>query len=606
MAGRQSDSTFRVEDHPDYPAIFQQAREEAWGELLPKYEEHVVSGNVAAMERIETRVAERARQRAAVATQALRRAPTDREFDRLVPPLTVQQDASPDGPIPRLVPPLANQSEPVPAGQGLQPQSDAEREQFRRDAESFGDFAVNGALLAAGGPITRGVMGVGQMIARNPGTALAGLTAAGVVAAPAQTQTDARGTAESAQRTLDRFTGERQQLLKRQQELINLNKQFENISTTDTARIRQLQELLAVEGLYGLRPDGTRVTPDGKWGEGTRLAIAEYRRRNLDERNQIATQLGALAPNINNAQKALQAAQRAAAVEAGNERLREIENEASVPQKALRNYGPAMGYALGLLGLGPLIRWGVTRYEGAGAARAADKLMAETRRDVPGRVGRVNEFWTRGQSPMYGPRQAPFTRDAASPAGYAANPRAPEASALFQPNRVRENLENAVIAGLGVGDMALAQFWLIPKAEEEERQARAALRDDPNNEAAIRRLQAALDMKATYQMLGNMGVPSVVGYAGASHFMPRSHVRPNVGAAEAERLRLDRRLLADTPAPAAATAARPRPAPGDKPPEGSIWNESAQRWMGPAEPGRAGRPFLSGDYAPPRNRRRSE
>lgn len=43
----------------------------------------------------------------------------------------------------------------------------------------------------------------------------------------------------------------------------------------------EAQEFLAGEGFYGIRKDerGREVTvkPDGKWGEGTRQAIAAYR-----------------------------------------------------------------------------------------------------------------------------------------------------------------------------------------------------------------------------------------------------------------------------------------------------------------------------------------
>jgi hypothetical protein len=614
----------RVQDHPDYDVIFQQAREEAWGENRERYQRLIADGRGPAADALVKQLDQQARQRAAVATQALRqfdtegspvfgmieraeRANPDLRISRPSEPATVPTlsglDNQPPAPIPSLVPPLPRPSDAVPEGEGLMPQTPEEAARLQADAESAGNLAVQGVMLGAGGPVLNAAGRVAsagaRTVARHPIAASAGFGGAGLVAAPASTQQPTPGSGvDHAQQALDRLLTSQNELSERQKVLRQDLTRFDGLRDNDQAAVRDAQQFLAARG-YNV---GTRGA-DGRMGAETRTALQDYRRSLQSELNDVGNQLSQLAPNLQTAQTRLSETQRAAEQEAGNQRLRDMEADVPLHRRALREYGPALGYALGLLGIGPLTRYGVTRLANRDAthtAARADALMADTTGGVPGRVGRVNQFWTEG-----GGTPAPFSRAAeARPYPFTPNPRAPAAEELYQPSRVRAGVENAGVAAVGTADYLLAQGVLIPRAQDELKAARDAVNETPN-EANIRRLQAALDMAAIYSTVGNAGLPMIAGYATSSHFMPRVHARPNVGAAEAERARLDR-LIPGQPAAQAAPTRPARPSPGDKPPEGSIWNETAQRWMGPAEPGRPGRPFLSGDYAPPRGRRRSE
>ena len=418
----------------------------------------------------------------------------------------------------------------VEFGEGLQTQSRPEARELAADAGSAGRAALVTANVAAAHPVGRAISAIPRAVAAAPGLAAGAASIAGLTAGSAVAEAPGRDTSASAS-TLDRLIAQQEALTKQRTELTNERAKFTELSTP--AQIRAAQERLNALGYDAGTPDGR---PGGQWRE----ALKRYNADRVRELQGITQQINGLEPQITDAQKQVRLDQRALEQEEGGRRLRDMENDVPIHRRALREYGPALGYALGLLGMGPLTRWGVTaranREAATTAARADAQMAPGATGSVPSRVGRVNQFWAEGN-----PRQVePFaSAPGRRPYPYTANSDVPAAGTLYQPNRAREHLENAGVAALGIADYALAQGVLIPRAEKEVREARDAVNETPN-EVNIRLLQAALDMAAVYSAVGNAGLPMIAGYAGSSHFMPRNHVRPNVSAAEAERGMLDR------------------------------------------------------------------
>jgi hypothetical protein len=234
----------------------------------------------------------------------------------------------------------------------------------------------------------------------------------------------------------------------------------------------------------------------------------------------------------------------------GDERIKAIEKDVPFYRQALRDYGPTVGYGLGILGgfatKGIVNK--ISNVRSSNAAKRADDLAKgiTKRDDGPGRVAKVNQYWSEG-----GAKDVPFTPNAGKSPPYKPNPDAPGADSLYQP-KSNTLLDSGIAAGFGA-ESAMSQFMMQPEAKAELEAARAALKDD-KGEAAIRRYQAALDKSAAAEMATNFGRTGGLSYVAGMKLMPRNPSRPDVSKAEAERMRIDEAYANRNKKPAAKEA----------------------------------------------------
>jgi peptidoglycan hydrolase-like protein with peptidoglycan-binding domain len=316
----------------------------------------------------------------------------------------------------------------------------------------------------------------------------------------------------------------------------------------DRQGVMNLQRQLKEAGYYtgpidGLMQGGTR---DAK----QRFEADQSQKQQLDiERAKAeAAAKGADAATAETARKAAEAEAATKRRLEGEERLRQVETEVSPVRQVLREYGPIAGYAAGLIG-GSATRKGVTKLSDMAtqkSASVADALMAAPAKDLPGRVSRVNQFWAQGQKPLMSAPEAPFTAAPAAKAGFRPNPDAPQAAELYQPSRVRNGLTDLGIAGTFGAESMVGQELLEPEARAELEKAQEAVNGDPS-EVNIERLQSAKDRVAMAEFVKNMGRAGGASYLGSGLKYQRSNTRPNVSAAEAERLRIGQDVKGRSP-----------------------------------------------------------
>lgn len=241
----------------------------------------------------------------------------------------------------------------------------------------------------------------------------------------------------------------------------------------------------------------------------------------------------------------------------GEERLRKMEEDVPFVQRALRDYGPSVGYGVGagagLLGKF-LINKGFNARSAAQAARAND-LMSQEGGDIASRVGRVNQFWGEGQK---GAAEVPFLASPGAKPPIRSNPNAPSSSELYQTGRLADPVTDATMAGAFAVESGLS-YKALSDARAEEDAARKAASADPS-EINLRRLQSALDNKAIFETLFNAGRVGGATYVGAGGKMQRQPTRPDVNVAEAERLRIEQYLNQR------ASRGAPKPSPGGNQP----------------------------------------
>jgi hypothetical protein len=232
------------------------------------------------------------------------------------------------------------------------------------------------------------------------------------------------------------------------------------------------------------------------------------------------------------------AARRSAERAAGEQRLQEMEKDVSIPQRILREYGPAVGYvggaAAGLFSKGVINK----AYNARSAAQAAraNALMSEEGGDIASRVGRVNQFWREGQGTV----EVPFPANPGAKPPFKSNPNAPGSGELYQTGRFADPMTDATAAGAFGAEAALS-YKGLSEAQAELAAARKAASDDPS-EINLRRLQAAADTEAFYKTLFNVGRVGGPFYLGAGGKMQRQPSRPDVNLADAERLRIEQYL----------------------------------------------------------------
>lgn len=246
----------------------------------------------------------------------------------------------------------------------------------------------------------------------------------------------------------------------------------------------------------------------------------------------------------------------------GDERLRDIESNVPWYSRALRDYGPNLGMAAGL-GAGMMLRGGVVRASNARSAASAERANRlagppeSGEADLASRVARVNQFWGEGQrgaSPA-----GPFVSAPGTSRGFRANPDAPPSTSLYQPNPTPGRLTDAGMVGFLETEGALSGYF-ANQQRGEVTAAQEAVNADPS-EVNIQRLQSALNRAAAFDTAANVGRVGGLSYAGSGLKFQRNPTRPDVAAAEAERLRIDQMLGPRRSAPSAPPSPPPPVAP---------------------------------------------
>lgn len=329
----------------------------------------------------------------------------------------------------------------------------------------------------------------------------------------------------------------------------------------------QLQKTLQAAGLYN-------GPIDGVMGEATKAAAAQYQKAEAAKQAQ-GLELTRAQGEMEKAKAAaaeterlrMTAEQEAARKQQGDARMQDVQKNVPLLSQVLRDWsgpaGLAVGGLAGLLGRGKVV--GASNRASADAATRADGIMTAPARDIPDRVGRVNQFWGEGQPrPMMGGApQAPFVAAPGNSPPFAANPAAPPATALYQPNRLRNAATDVAIPAAGMGEAVISDQVLGSRARDELKAAQEALSADPS-EANIQRQQKAQDAVAAATGISNLGRGMAGGYVAGMPKMQRSPSRPDVAGAEAERIRLDQFLSRGGGVP---KAAAPQPVVPKKHPD---------------------------------------
>lgn len=305
----------------------------------------------------------------------------------------------------------------------------------------------------------------------------------------------------------------------------------------DADRIKALQRLLKQEGYYS-------GNIDGNMGPMTQRAKTAYETDRLERQRLQTQQEQAAAARAESERLRLEQEQVAKERFAGEERLRQMEGEVPVARRALREYGPLLGYGVGA-GLGLLGRTKMTGLANRASARAAARSseLVSGAGDPASRIGGINTFWQEG-----GAAAVPFTSAPRARFAVRSNRAAPSAASLYPapPTRAQyfTGRDVGVLAGAG-GEAAFGQV-MAQQAQEELTAAQQAVSADPS-EANIRRLETARDRMALWEFTGNLGRGFGMGYGGAAFKSRYRPSRPDVAAAEAERIRLDRLLKRRAP-----------------------------------------------------------
>lgn len=313
---------------------------------------------------------------------------------------------------------------------------------------------------------------------------------------------------------------------------------------------RQLQQKLKDAGYYKGPIDG--VTGDVTMAAQERFEADQERKNQQEiERARAAADAAKGEAERRRAEAELAETQRKAEDDrrkaeqrvAGEERLRQVEQNVPWYSQAIRDYGPAIGYGVGAA-MGIVSRAGIVRGYNAIARRTAeraDALMANAGSgDWPSRAARVNQFWGEGQSStLRSRRQVPFTAEPTRQPPFRSNADAPAAADLYQPNRAKNlGTDAGALLAFG-GEAVITDKVLGERARADLIAARQAMQDDPS-EANIARFQGARDLVAYTNLISNLGRGGALAYLGTSAKVRRdSQIRPNVSAAEAERSRID-------------------------------------------------------------------
>lgn len=293
---------------------------------------------------------------------------------------------------------------------------------------------------------------------------------------------------------------------------------FSSVDAADPSTVRRAQQALQARGLF--------VEADGRMGPDTARAIGEYR-------NQVNAELEEARARL----EALELEERSQSTRAGP------------AHEAARFLGPYAGLGAGMAA-GYLSRSGAVRRGASELAESnarADALItpgpvrlgrSAAERAEPGRrVGNVNEFWRLGGAG----ERVPYVT-AQTERGFRPRPGAAPASELFPPDMSALRLADIGVVGAGAADAGLSTYFL-EGAEQELEAAQAAVDLDPS-EPNLVRLERARDAVKLWETAQRAGLGLAAGRLGGAFKTPYSRARPNVGAAEAERIELNRFLAA--------------------------------------------------------------
>ena len=447
----------------------------------------------------------------------------------------------------------------IPPGQALQPQNMLERAELLRDGRSAGIIA---ALLG----ITNAHQGSRNLQEAvqggNPARAAASVGQVGLSALPFT------GLARALTATIPRAAGTG---LTMGGVAAAADGQFSSPAEAQGGRpaaspeVRQLQTDLTKTGDYRGRVDGV-MGPDTLEAvqrrdarERTRLeAEGNSQRSAADTAKAQAEALRAAAEAKKTDLATEQERQRVRERNEGSARLQEMDRNTNPIIRALQQYGPYAGYAiggyLGNKGANKLFQRGADRAEAA--ATKADDLMAAPiagrgQAAVSERVGRVNQFWDDGQrtTQPVSPFSAVPNPRPGRPA-YTPNPDAPSAGRLYQPTIGDRVAPPATVAGAGLAEAGLSEVMFAGPYRKEVAEAQAAVSKDPS-EANIQRLEAARNKLAVAELAARLGLGTAGGAAisGAKNLVGFSRARPNTAPAEQMRGDLVRALTKPKPKP---------------------------------------------------------
>ena len=220
--------------------------------------------------------------------------------------------------------------------------------------------------------------------------------------------------------------------------------------------------------------------------------------------------------------------------EAGEARLKELDEEGP---SFMQQYGPWIGAGLGAVVGGGGRAW-LTRSFGEKSAEAARLANERISRggEVPSRVGAVNRFWQEG-----GAKTVPFTAAPKAKSAVKSNRQAPSATTLYPPQSVLSQYvkgSDVAAAGLGVGEWAGAEH-VASHYRGKLAEAERAVAQDPS-EANIQRMRSAREETARWESIARFGLGVVSGTGIVGSKMRYKSARPDVDAAEGERLAIDR------------------------------------------------------------------
>jgi peptidoglycan hydrolase-like protein with peptidoglycan-binding domain len=334
-----------------------------------------------------------------------------------------------------------------------------------------------------------------------------------------------------------------------------------NLSPVGTAeasdQVRQLQQQLKDAGYYKGKIDGnmgpeTLIAKErfDAFQQTTRAQEIETQKAAAAAAKAAAEGKGAEAAAAETERKRVEAERKAQERAAGETRLREVEGNTPWWQTAAQQYGPLLGYAAGGA-VGHKLQAAMLGRGNAAAQRAADRadrLMAQKPRDVEGRIGRVNQYWSEGAPG----RSEPFTFvPGKQPSPYQVNPNAKPASDLYQMSAMSRFGHAPIVPAIGAGESLVTEGLLAHPYREQLAEAERALAADPS-EANIQRVQSLRNRLAMAELMVNVGRGTAVTALGTevAQQYGLTRARPaSIGRAETERGRLERILSRPPPAP---------------------------------------------------------
>jgi hypothetical protein len=231
-----------------------------------------------------------------------------------------------------------------------------------------------------------------------------------------------------------------------------------------------------------------------------------------------------------------------------------MEKNMSGWDRLIRDYSAPLGWLGGGV-LGALTRRGMVNKASRTSAGITDRantlMQGMENADQPERLARLKQFWSEGQRTpfrMFGEEPtpvAPYTSAPGTPAAVRPNPAAPPAEALYRPDLRGLTMRNGAAVG-GFGTEYGLSAMMAHGARQELAKANDAAAADPS-EVNLQRLQAAKNDLAIWEGLANVGRGGAITYLGATLKNPRAGLgtRPDIWAADNQRIRLDRELAAN-------------------------------------------------------------